>query len=509
VASTRQFSSFIVCVGKIVSATSFEPTSAFIVADKDEISVPLEVSELPTPKEFKDAIASLSPNQQAFAKAFRAMQLESTLFGVLVLHIKPALEALLKLTPDSLTKEVALTQDLQELLIKYHIPSDLLSYGGPEGGDREGRLSAVKGHVAAMRAIIQASEDAELAAARKEAEYAKAREEEARAINKREAEEEEGRNPGGRNPVIYTRGASLITSSFKGILSLGSSRRERLMCAAPTGICPTSAMWGPGSSLEEDYIPPMHDLSRSIMRAADRDRGDGVHHATTYAHPPERASARAGGLPSARRGPGAPPPPSSRRAGVPPPPTNPATGSGPGAVSRGSGSVWGEGGEGAATPLHHHPIPHRDLTKVPLELDAAYGAHDTEARLRASIIAPTGPWSKTFQTSLLAKPSAATLGPSEQGAARHKAFDLLDALTRSGALPMEHAALHVIMGATHRFEDTLMDTLVKGNINPIEKVERSLLIMASTLHNLPPASLVQKDRLARLTELTPSLFLTP
>jgi hypothetical protein len=53
-----------------------------------------------------------------------------------------------------------------------------------------------------------------------------------------------------------------------------------------------------------------------------------------------------------------------------------------------------------------------------------------------------------------------------------------------------------------------MDTVVKGNINPIEKVERSLLIMASTLHGLPAASLVQRDKVARLTEVTPTLFLT-
>ena len=41
-------------------------------------------------------------------------QLESTLFGVLVLHIKPQLELLLNLPPDALTKEVALTQDLMD-----------------------------------------------------------------------------------------------------------------------------------------------------------------------------------------------------------------------------------------------------------------------------------------------------------------------------------------------------------------------------------------------------------
>ena len=41
------------------------------------------------PQEFKDAIESLSPEQQRFCKAYRGMQLESTLFGVLVIQIKP------------------------------------------------------------------------------------------------------------------------------------------------------------------------------------------------------------------------------------------------------------------------------------------------------------------------------------------------------------------------------------------------------------------------------------
>lgn len=59
------------------------------------------------------------------------MQLESTLFGVCVIQIKPQLEKLLKLNDDGLTKEIALTQDLLNLFIEYQIPSDLLSYDGP------------------------------------------------------------------------------------------------------------------------------------------------------------------------------------------------------------------------------------------------------------------------------------------------------------------------------------------------------------------------------------------
>ena len=66
----------------------------------------------------RETFRSLSPEQQAFAKAFRAMQLESTLFGVLVVQIKPQLERVLNLADDSLTKEIKLTQDLMQLFIK-------------------------------------------------------------------------------------------------------------------------------------------------------------------------------------------------------------------------------------------------------------------------------------------------------------------------------------------------------------------------------------------------------
>ena len=81
------------------------------------------LEELPTSKEFKDAIKSLSPEQQRFARAYRQMQLASSVFGVCVIQIKPQLEALLCLPPDALDKEMKLTQDLMELFIEYQVPS--------------------------------------------------------------------------------------------------------------------------------------------------------------------------------------------------------------------------------------------------------------------------------------------------------------------------------------------------------------------------------------------------
>jgi len=138
-ARSRQFSSYIVLVGAIASADLFVPKYGIIVQNKDEVRIPLNMETIPTPKEFKDAIESLSPEQQRFAKAFRSMQLESTLFGVCVIQIKPQLERLLNLPPDALTKEIQLAQDLQTLFIEYQMPSDLLSYDGDKNSSSRQR----------------------------------------------------------------------------------------------------------------------------------------------------------------------------------------------------------------------------------------------------------------------------------------------------------------------------------------------------------------------------------
>ena len=68
VARARQFSSFILVVGKIASADVFEPECACIIKDKDDLAIPLLLETIPTPKEFADAIESLSPEQQRFCQ---------------------------------------------------------------------------------------------------------------------------------------------------------------------------------------------------------------------------------------------------------------------------------------------------------------------------------------------------------------------------------------------------------------------------------------------------------
>ena len=164
----RQFSSFILMIGTVPTCKKFDVKHAIIVKDKDDLKIPLMMETIPTAKEFKEAISSMSPEQQRFAKAYRKMQLSSTLFAIAVVQIKPQLEKLLNLPNDSLTKEIQLTQDLMELFIKYQIPSDLISYDpnnivdfngeGISSDSNDGTsniaLNQVKGHVEKLNKMI-------------------------------------------------------------------------------------------------------------------------------------------------------------------------------------------------------------------------------------------------------------------------------------------------------------------------------------------------------------------
>ncbi|EOD29722.1 hypothetical protein EMIHUDRAFT_442710, partial [Emiliania huxleyi CCMP1516] len=168
-ARARQFSSFMLLLGRMGPAGTFEQKHALILQNKDAVDIPLMLEALPSATEFRDAISSLSPEQQRFAKAYRAMQLEGSVFGILVIQLKPQLEALLKLPHDALTKEIALTQQLLDLFIQYQIPSDLLTYAGPASASPEEKLEAVRGHVAAIYKMVEAAKEGELHAARQQA----------------------------------------------------------------------------------------------------------------------------------------------------------------------------------------------------------------------------------------------------------------------------------------------------------------------------------------------------
>lgn len=141
-------------------------------------------------------------------------------------------------------------------------------------------------------------------------------------------------------------------------------------------------------------------------------------------------------------------------------------------------------------------------------MDAQFEKLDPESCLRPTIINPGSTWTKKAQKALLAKPTTFSLDSDMQKTEKEAAFDLLDALTKSGALPIEHASLHIVVAATHCFDKTVTETVVQDGINPIDKVERSTLIMASTVHQESVPLLLNDDQLFRVNSTSPMLFLT-
>ena len=87
-ARARQFSSFVLVCGTVIGARELEPSHALYVRNKTDLDVVLNTTALPSAKQFKAAVESLSPEMRRFASAFRAMQLESSLFGVAIVQVR-------------------------------------------------------------------------------------------------------------------------------------------------------------------------------------------------------------------------------------------------------------------------------------------------------------------------------------------------------------------------------------------------------------------------------------
>jgi len=147
-----------------------------------------------------------------------------------------------------------------------------------------------------------------------------------------------------------------------------------------------------------------------------------------------------------------------------------------------------------------------DYTKIPAQLEKKMEQLDVDGALRPTIIKASNSWSKKFQKALLAAAESSSLGTDEQGKERNKTFDLLDALSKSGALSVDYASLHVVIASTHCFAKSLMNTVIQDNINPIEKLERSSLIVASTIHRQAPLDLVADEQVARVGTYSPMLI---
>jgi len=65
----------------------------------------------------------------------------------------------------------------------------------------------------------------------------------------------------------------------------------------------------------------------------------------------------------------------------------------------------------------------------------------------------------------------------------------------------------VIVTATQNFDHSLMETVIQDNINPIEKMERSTIIVASAIHGRCPEDILRDElQVSRVKKNSPALF---
>ena len=55
------------------------------------------------------------------------------------------------------------------------------------------------------------------------------------------------------------------------------------------------------------------------------------------------------------------------------------------------------------------------------------------------------------------------------------------------------------------FDKALLETVIQGNVNPVEKVERSSMIVATTIHGRPAIELLLEDQRQRFFATSPQL----
>ncbi|KAJ3275444.1 hypothetical protein HDV01_000271 [Terramyces sp. JEL0728] len=417
-ARARQFSSFILLIGTVVENDLFDAKHGIIIKNKDDLLIPLLFETIPTAKEFKDAIASLSPEQQRFAKAFRKMQLESTIFSVCLVQIKPQLENVLNLPPGSLTKEIKLTQDLMQLFIDHQIPSDLLKYEGDSNKALFDKINYVKNAAKVLLDMIDEEKKKEM----------------------KDLQE-------------------LVKLRTESIESL-QERSDTLSLSASAFEVPRK----PAKMMK--FKAPMlrQALSQPVVLSS------------------------------------VPPPP---RPILPP---AQAVQLAPVAKAVSETVLPSQAAQEKQPQENWEEISSTEYKSIPTKLDATFEKYTADSAIRSTIIKVSDYFERTRKEGFHTAAVTGKMYADAMKTEKNQALDLLDALTRSGELNLLDCEMHVVIAMTQCFDKTLMETIVQDNCNPIEVIERSVLLMAKEIFGSNLKELVNESEISKIKEVSPQLF---
>lgn len=118
-----------------------------------------------------------------------------------------------------------------------------------------------------------------------------------------------------------------------------------------------------------------------------------------------------------------------------------------------------------------------DFTMIPKFLDQKLQEHDVDGAMKSVILSADREWDLRHEN-FLSRTISERLHGFRAEAEKKKATDLLDAISRSGELPIDAAELHVVVGVAHCFDKSIMMTVIQDNVNPILSRSRCFCLRA-------------------------------
>eukprot|EP01060_Flectonema_neradi_P001170 TRINITY_DN1069_c1_g1_i6.p1 TRINITY_DN1069_c1_g1~~TRINITY_DN1069_c1_g1_i6.p1 ORF type:complete len:944 (+),score=222.58 TRINITY_DN1069_c1_g1_i6:428-3259(+) len=468
----EQLSSFIVVLGKMAGAGMMIPSHAAILRNRDDLTIPLVLSEIPSAKEFKDAIESLSPEQKRFAEAYRSMQLDGTLFSIAIIQIKPQMEVVLNLPEGSLAKEVELSEKLLKMMTTDGLSSDLLS----ASKSCSDPLLDVRRNIDRIDGLLQQERDEIL---REQERLRRIEEEKKRQEQKRlEAErrwkemERRQRVDGANleNILCASRelqstartfkraarkskgfGFGMPTISMPSISGLSSSMSSRAMkkcesirvedcmeamteegaafyqegeCVSKSAECTLDGIVS-GLNDEQEKCQQNVEMEGDVDKVQDNNKDQDTREDE-------------------------------------------------------------EGGESKPTAIESAATDKWDFSKIPSILEQKFSSTtETAAALRPVTLKTGDCWSKLAFSSILdSRGEVASLSGLSLKSEKEAAFNLLDALTKSGTVAVKEVSVSILFGFSHSWAESILKTVAKRNRNPLEIAANTALELARTLHDV-------------------------